>query len=183
MRLFNKDDTSLLASLINRQTNVRQLPLSKGMLPKEGRSGQSSPLSWKWSFRYLRKRFPHLRERLWAPYTVSEDRRAFIQIPTSWRERHCFKSEDYSPLWTAGFPCCGQHFTQEDNGRGFPALNFVAQLCEELFHTLRLERYSWFHMWGIEEGLLQDKCNKQVLFYCTLAFAKHLMQWEKFFRI
>lgn len=102
------------------------------MLPKEGRSGQLSPLSWKWSFRYLRKRFPHLRERLWAPYTVSEDRKAFIQIPTSWRDRHHFKREDYSPLWTDAFPCCGWHFSQEDNGRGFPALNFVAQLCEEL---------------------------------------------------
>lgn len=153
-RLFNIDGTSLLASLVNRQTNVRQLPPCKGMLPKEGRSGQLSPLSWKWSFRHLMKRFPHLSERLWAPCTFSEDKRALIQIPTSWRDRHHFESKDYSPLWTDEFPHCGQHFTQEDNGRRFPALNFFSQLCDELCFTNSGLKGTAGHMLRIEVWLL-----------------------------
>lgn len=78
-RLFNTDGSSLLAALTNRQSNVRQLPLSKRMLLKEGWSGQLSPRSWKWRFWYLMKRFPHLSQRLWAPYKFSEDKNHLLR--------------------------------------------------------------------------------------------------------
>lgn len=142
-RLFNTDGSSLLAALTNRQSNVRQLPLSKGMLLKEGWSGQLSPRSWKWRFWYLMKRFPHLSQRLWAPYKFSEDKKSLTQTPTSWREQHHFKSEDYSPLWTDEFPCSGGHFTQEDNGRKVSSFELCCPaVWWAVFHVLRLERYS-----------------------------------------